>query len=58
MTSIHRDRLIGGYEIQESTRLNMAKSVEIWSILGLVGTLPYGPGLGGAFIRGCGIDGL
>ena len=27
MTSIHRDRLIGGYEIQESTRLNMAKNL-------------------------------
>ena len=27
MTSIHRDRLIGGYEIQESARLNIAKNL-------------------------------
>ena len=40
MTSIHRDRLIGGYEIQESARLNIAKN--------LTGTLiPMGPALVG-----------
>lgn len=60
MTSIHRDRLIGGYEIQESARLNIAKkSDEIWSDSGIDGYFnPYGTGLGGAFHRGCGIDGL
>ena len=45
MTSIHRDRLIGGDEI--------------WSDSGIDGYFnPYGTGLGGAFHRGCGIDGL
>ena len=49
MTSIHRDRLIGGYEIQESTRLNMAKNLtKFGPILGLMGTLiPMGPALVG-----------
>ena len=43
MTSIHRDRLIGGYEIQESARLT-----KFGPILGLMGTLiPMGPALVG-----------
>lgn len=60
MTSIHRDRLIGGYEIQESCPFEYCKkSDEIWSDSGIDGYFnPYGPGLGGAFLRGCGIDGL
>ena len=49
MTSIHRDRLIGGYEIQESARLNIAKNLtKFGPILGLMGTLiPMGPALVG-----------
>ena len=48
-TSIHRDRLIGGYEIQESARLNIAKNLtKFGPILGLMGTLiPMGPALVG-----------
>ena len=52
MTSINRDRLIGGYEIQDSARLNIAKNLtKFGPILGLMGTLiPMGPALVGLSI--------
>lgn len=49
MTSIHRERLIGDYEIQGNARLNVAKNLtKFGPILGLMGTLiPMGPALAG-----------
>lgn len=49
MTAVHRERLIGEYEIQGSARLNVAKNLtKFGPILGLMGTLiPMGPALVG-----------
>lgn len=48
-TEVHRDHLIGEYEIQAGTRLNTAKNLTRFGpILGLMGTLiPMGPALVG-----------
>lgn len=49
MTPLHRDRLIGEYEIEGNARLNIAKNLtKFGPILGLMGTLiPMGPALVG-----------
>lgn len=49
MTALHRDRLIGEYEIEGNARLNIAKNLtKFGPILGLMGTLiPMGPALVG-----------
>ncbi len=49
MTSVHRDHLIGEYEIEAMSRLNVAKNLtKFGPILGLMGTLiPMGPALVG-----------
>lgn len=49
MTVVHREHLIGEYEIQSLSRLNVAKNLtKFGPILGLMGTLiPMGPALVG-----------
>ena len=44
MTSIHRDRLIGGYEIQESARWNMAYNMQVAFATTVIGLFSGGIG--------------